>query len=212
MSRHKTSEPKTAVLEIESPPQAEPVADGRKPSKPKQKKPKPEKVTIPRLTVDVLGIREYTGGHFVMQDDSIMDIFQLVGRNLQAAEEADIQSQIHQSARYYRLQQKDIKIITLNYPTNTQNQQSHLRHLLEKAQDPVFQDLLQDEMAALQYLEEYRTEIVNFLFLFADSEKDYAAQRQILTSSSGFSVVILDKEAKIILLRKLANMNRNIKV
>ena len=67
-------------------------------------------------------------------------------------------------------------------------------------------------MAALQYLEEYRTEIVNFLFLFADSEKDYAAQRQILTSSSGFSVVILDKEAKIILLRKLANMNRNIKV
>lgn len=177
---------------------------------PGAKKKKPEQ--IPRLTVDLLGIREYTGDHFVMRDGSIMDVFQLLGRSLLTADEGDIQQQIRQNARYYRLQQKDIKIVTLNYPTNTQPQQAHLQRRLERTTDPVCRELIEDEIAALQYLETYRTEIVNFLFLYADDEADYAAQRQILTASSGFTVVTLDKQAKITLLRKLCNMNTSIKV
>lgn len=178
----------------------------------KSHKEKTEKQKVQRTTVDLLGIREYTGGHFVMQDDSIMDIFRLIGRNLQTAEESDVQRQIYQNARYYRMQHGDIKIVTLNYPTNTGTQQAHLQRRLEVTEDPVHRELLLDEIAALQYLEEYREEIVNFVFLFASSEKDYNEQRQILLSSSGFSVMTLDREAKVTLLRKLCNMNTVIKV
>lgn len=217
MFRKKKPEPAAPVPETTAPPVAEKAMGGgaqhkaeATPVSPKEKKAKPE--NVPRLTVEVLGIREYVGGHFVMQDGGLMDVFQLLGRSLLTADEGDVQRQIQQNARYYRLQQKDIKIITLNYPTNTQTQCAHLQRRLERTADPVFRELLQDEIAALQYLEEYRTETVSFLFLFADSEQEYHEQRQSLLASSGFSVVTLDRDAKITLLRKLSNMNQSIKV
>ena len=70
----------------------DPVVEAAKNTAPKTKKKKPE--SIPRLTVDLLNIREYTGDHFVMRDGSIMDVFQLLGRSLLTADEGDIQQQI----------------------------------------------------------------------------------------------------------------------
>lgn len=175
-------------------------------------KQKQEKEVIYRSTVDLMNISDYVGDHFTTLDGGVMDVFQVLGYSLLAADEGEVQRQIHSNARYYRLQQKDFKFITLNYPTNTRTQQGFLRSRLAKTVDPVQRELLNDEIATLEYLEEYRTDIETFIVLYADSEKDYTEQRQALLTGSGFMVKVLDRDKKLSLLRKLGNMNTEIKI
>lgn len=187
----------------------------------KEKSPKPKKVTKKEAksnenrlknTADLLGISEYHNGYFVRWNGELMDIFQLLGSNVRSANPAEVTALIENHARYYRMQTKNIKIITLNYPTNTKEQREHLKWFLDRSADPIHKEMLTDEIRVLEYLEEYRTETANFLFLFGTTEADLSAQRQLLLSSNILTVRQLEPEKKITLLKKLCNMNDDVKL
>ena len=63
---------------------------------------------------------------FKMQDDSYMDIVQIVTKDLNSASESDLEALIAAWARMYRTNGFDIKLVSLNTPTDTRGQQHYI--------------------------------------------------------------------------------------
>ena len=64
---------------------------------------------------------------FKMQDDSYMDIVQIVTKDLNSASESDLEALIAAWARMYRTNGFDIKLVSLNTPTDTRGQQHYIQ-------------------------------------------------------------------------------------
>ena len=170
------------------------------------------KVREPKTVLDILGISDYQNDRFVRLDGTFVNLWQLGGRSLYNASDSEIEAQIFQNANYYRRQRGGIKLISLNFPTNTRRQQQFLQ---DKLQNPAlsarYAEQLQDAIDTLVYLEQERTDREVYLMLFAENETSYDEQVRNLYAS-GWRVREIELEKKQQILHKLCNLPDAIKI
>jgi hypothetical protein len=112
---------------------------------------------------------------------------------------------------FFRIYKADLKIISMNYPTNTRQQQAYLTYKLQQPGLEKYADMLNEKLVALQYLEKNTTDREAFIMVFARDENQYATLRRLI-SRSGLIVVPISREKKENIIFQLNNMCKRIKV
>lgn len=113
--------------------------------------------------------------------------------------------------RFYKTYAPDIKIVSLNFPLNTNLQKKILSKRLEKSIDEVRRKWLRREIEELEILEKNITRREYYLFIFADNKDEFIKNKTDVTKSIGIGksklIDEIDKRKKVQILRKLCNMN-----
>ena len=173
----------------------------------KEKAKKEEKISIPKSTAELLPFVCIDKGLFYMSDKSYADIMQIVTKDLISASESEIEFDMLQFEKFYKMYAADCKIIGINFPTDTKRQQQYFQHKINTAENPFYREILQTKYDELVDVNIYYTDREYYLMIFCPSYKKYLEARNIITVTLKnvglISEISVDK--KIMILTKLCN-------
>lgn len=179
----------------------------------KEKKGKKKKSEVIQNTLKVLKIRQYDEDvdGFINEDGSYFDLFEIRPKDRGNQQDDEISYDIVRMGRFYKTYAPDIKIVSLNFPLNTNLQKKILSKRLEKSIDEVRRKWLRREIEELEILEKNITRREYYLFIFADNKDEFIKNKTDVTKSIGIGksklIDEIDKRKKVQILRKLCNMN-----
>ena len=139
---------------------------------------KKEKAARPVSTDKILSvfpIRDYleSEGYFLTCDKTIINLFQIQGKSYYDASDDEIENLVSSNARLLQRLDDDIKIISMNYPTNTKKQQEYITYMLSKPELERYTEMLTEKLESLQALEQDSTDRQAFLMVFAKDKGRY---------------------------------------
>lgn len=151
-------------------------------------------------------------GYFLMEDGSILDLFQIKGKSYLNASDEETEAMVTANTYFYRRYSEDFKIISMNYPANTRGQQQFLKDKIGKMPDGVSGQIIKAKLQKLQWLEQNTTCRQAFFMLFAESETQYETLRDLLFQRSRLYPAVISREKKEHILWQLNNMCKQIKL
>lgn len=178
---------------------------------------KKEKAARPVSTNKILSvfpIRDYleSEGYFLTSDKTIINLFQIQGKCYYDAADDEIENLVCSNSRLLQRLADDVKIIGMNYPTNTKKQQEYIAYMLNKPELEQYAELLTEKLESLKALEQNTTDRQAFLMVFAKDKGRYQEITRLLTGNSYFVVRPISREKKENIIFKLNNMNKRLKV
>ena len=173
---------------------------------------KEQEISIPKSTADLLPFVGTDKGLFLMQDNSYMDIFRIITKDLISASEFEIELDMLQFEKFYKMYAVDCKIIGINFPTDTKCQQQYYRHKIDSTDNPFFKNILQTKYEELVDVNLYCTDREYYLMIFSESYEKYLEAKSIITvtlkNADLAEEISIDK--KISILAKLCNKSTSI--
>lgn len=123
------------------------------------------------------------------------------------AEEASFH--IYNLTYFFQAYQYPIKIVSLNFPVNTKQQQCFIQKKIEGCTNPLYERFLKQKLDELQFMEFIRTNREYFLLVYAETEflvqeRVNTIKRYVQRSIPAHSV---SGEKKLEILYKLYNQN-----
>ena len=176
--------------------------------KEKKKKEKKAEPAVVKTNLDILPIRRYDEKlkAFILKDGRMLDIVEKTADDVDNMLEDEIQYLMISFARFLKLYADDIKLVTMNFPTNTINQQKHLESILERTNDPVRRKWLQRSISELQKVDRGTRKREYYLMIFSEDVKSHMEHmKEVSTMGDGVREMTFEKKVKI--LYKLNNMN-----
>ena len=180
------------VLSLDIDPDA--VPHHGKPKKQKNKKTKKNTSKVPAIDHTVLEAfpirswkivsREGEKGYFLLEDGSILDIFQITGRSYLHASQEEFRRRVEADTFFYRQYRADFKIVSMNYPTMLTKQKEYLLRCAEKQPVGPIRETLLQKADTLDWLENNTTDRQIFFFLFAADEHQYKDLTNLISRSS----------------------------
>lgn len=148
---------------------------------------------------------------FYLSDGTVMDFFGIVTMDLVniAEDTAVLNNYIWE--KLYKTIEKPVKIISFQFPVNTKPQQDSIRRDMNRTDDPVFLDILQQQLNEAVYISEHQTEKEFCLFFYANNTEALRDTRNTIRSilsgntANGSLVESLDFEKKLDILYSLHN-------
>lgn len=164
--------------------------------------------------LSVFPIRDYveSEGYFLAGDHTIINLFQIQGKSYYDASDDEIENLVCSNARLLQRLPDDLKVISMNYPTNTQQQQKFISYMLTRPELGPYTELLTEKLESLKALEQNTTDRQAFLMVFAKDKGRYEEIRRLLAGNLYFIVRPVSREKKENILFQLNNMNKRIKV
>lgn len=95
---------------------------------------------------DIIPIVDTFKGCFKLKDGTFMDIVQVKCKDLVNASESDVNFDMYSLTKLYRAYTDDLKIISLNFPTNTKSQQIYFQHKINHTANPLLKNILNENM------------------------------------------------------------------
>jgi len=172
---------------------------------------KPKKPPITRTLLDDFPIRDYPDDYFITDDNQIIDVFQIRGKSYFNSSDDEIDAMVEHLATFFRKYKSDLKFIGMNYPTNTKNQQAFLTMKQQEPELQKYEELINEKLATLQYLEQNTTDREAFIMIFANNENHYSTLYNLLIRS-GLHIEKINREKKENIIFQLNNMNKKVKI
>ena len=151
---------------------------------------------------------------FELKNDLYFDVYQISSKDLMSVSEYLIQGDMQSLSGYYRVYTDDVKIITMNFPTDTKGQQMYLRHKIKLAENPIYKERLKLKLRQLEYIELNTSEKEYYLFTFSKGlemhKKNADTINKFLINKGLSKEITFDKKKQIIF--KLNNMNTSLMV
>ena len=160
----------------------------------------------------VFPIMNYENDYFITDDNQIIDIFEFQGRCYYDASQDEIENLVYSITRFLRKYSADMKIISMNYPTNTKLQQTFLTYKFQQPELQKYEDIINQKLAVLQDLEKTTTDREAFIMIFANNENHYQNLCKLLFNNNYFNIKSIDCEKKENIIFQLNNMNKNVKI
>ncbi|MFF2241736.1 hypothetical protein ACQUW6_32565 [Bacillus thuringiensis] len=224
------SEPKEIVKVVpnkkkEEKPKVEPKVKKQKKEKPKKdtskkknpkllgflsrkKKEAPPKVK--KSIAEIMQIVDMTeDGIFELKNEEFLEILQVEGDDMFSKNSDEQAFVIFSHAYFYQAYKQSIKLVFLNFPCQTTEQQRYIEKKIKECTSPLYERILNQKLKELQFLEWGRTNREAFLFIYGETElivkeRVDAAKRYIKRSTELLEV---DEEKKLELMFKLFNQN-----
>ena len=148
---------------------------------------------------------------FFLNDGTVMDFFGIVTMDLVniAEDTATLNNYIWE--KLYKTVERPIKIISFQFPVNTRQQQESIRRDMDRTDDPVFLNILEQQLNEAIYISEHQTEKEFCLFFYAETFEGLREARNTIRSiltggSTNCSLVEpLDFDKKLEILYNLNN-------
>lgn len=141
--------------------------------------------------------------------EKYMDMVQVVTMDLIGINEQEKAYLNMQWAKFYKTCAADIKIVALNFPTDTSEQQRYFEHKIRKCKNSIFRNELENKLSELIYIEKNRTDKEFYMMVFADSEQKLKDIRDNILSVLGSNnlIVPMERNKKEMILYKYNNPN-----
>ncbi len=110
---------------------------------------------------------------FITDDGKYMDILQIICKDLMSASKDTISFDEACFEKLYKTATFDMKIVSLNFPTDTSRQQEYYKNKIESCRNEVFLIQLKEKLAELERITKYRTDREYYLIFFAENMDQY---------------------------------------
>ena len=174
----------------------------------KAKKEKPPQ--IKKLIAEIIPIVDYTeSGLFQLKGEGFFDIWQIQSKDIFAMNEKEASFHIYSLASGFQSYQEAFKVVSLNLPVSTEQQQQYLEKKLERSQNHLYERFLQQKLKELQFLEWGRTNREYFVFIYGKTELMVKERREDLIRylQRTTPLIEVNDKKKIELIYKLYNQN-----
>lgn len=168
---------------------------------------------VDKTILNILPIRKYDDsvGAFIYENGTYMDFFYIVPSDRSNMQADELQFNIYNNIKFYRLYYPDSKIISMNFPVNTAMQREYLQQKMKKATDKVRKLWLEREIEELSILDQNVMRREYYLMFFGKNKDEFMKNKDNIEKwiGNGRSRLVegLEKEKKIQIVRKLCNMN-----
>ncbi|MBK5452506.1 hypothetical protein JFU18_29195 [Bacillus sp. TH22] len=200
VKKQKKEKPKKDVLKKKNPKLLGFFSRKKKEVPPKVKKNIAEIMQIVDMTED---------GIFELKNEGFLEILQVEGDDMFSKNSDEQAFVIFSHAYFYQAYKQSIKLVFLNFPCQTTEQQRYIEKKIKECTSPLYERILNQKLKELQFLEWGRTNREAFLFIYGETElivkeRVDAAKRYIKRSTELLEV---DEEKKLELMFKLFNQN-----
>lgn len=148
---------------------------------------------------------------YILKNATYMDIMQIRAKDLNNTDSNEIEVDCYRFAKFYKTYLQDIKIIVMNYPCNTQKQQHYIQYKIKKCKKPVYQEVLEQSLRELIYLEKNNTSREFYMMFFSENgdehQKNLRRIKTQLAEGGSWLIQEIDREKKDSILFKLNNKN-----
>lgn len=156
---------------------------------------------------DIIPIVDTFKGCFKLKDGTFMDIVQVKCKDLVNASESDVNFDMYSLTKLYRAYTDDLKIISLNFPTNTKSQQIYFQHKINHTANPLLKNILNEKYEKLVDDELHSTNREHYIMYFGKTYERLLNNLNTITASLGTSLVELcSMSKKIQMLFSVTNM------
>ena len=152
---------------------------------------------------------------FYCGDGSHILMYQIRSKDLVNADPDEIEIDCFCWAKFYKTYGKDIEIVTMLFPSNTEVQQSYWKQRLKANQNPQFQDMIERKVKELEWRETHTKTKEFYLLFFVSSKEEIPETVKLIESTlrvgSGMALLQeMEKEKMEQVWFKLANKNARI--
>lgn len=140
-----------------------------------------------RYATDVIPIVDVFNDVFKLKNGKFMDMLSIKTKDLVNASEDAVNTDMYMLTRLYKAYTDDIKIISLNFPTNTKSQQAYYQHKLTNTKHPLLLPVLEEKLEELREDEKTSTSREHYIMFWGDTYED-------MQKSAGNIVASLGKE------------------
>ena len=142
-------------------------------------------------------------------ENLIFDIIKICSKDLVNSSDDEIDYDQYRYTKLYKIYSEDLKIICMNFPCNTQKQQSYLKKKIEKTNNAKMKHWLQRRLDELEWLEKNRTTREYYYMIFSQNLEEHLSNKNNIFSAlqsgrNGLCETISEEE-KIQILYKLNN-------
>lgn len=165
----------------------------------------------PRKMTELIPITQYLDDVdcFKLKEGNL-DLLEINTKDLFNCSEEEIEYDVIKFARLYKTYKDDLKIVAMNFPCSTSQQQKYIQRKINNTTNIVLKERLMIKLHDLQEVERKCTAKEYYLFVFSQNEQDhYLNKGQILQAmENGRERMIseMPKEKKINILFKINNM------
>lgn len=143
------------------------------------------------------------------KENLIFDIIKICSKDLVNSSDDEIDYDQYRYTKLYKIYSEDLKIICMNFPCNTQKQQSYLKKKIEKTNNAKMKHWLQRRLDELEWLEKNRTTREYYYIIFSQNLEEHLSNKNNIFSAlqsgrNGLCETISEEE-KIQILYKLNN-------
>ncbi len=173
---------------------------------------KKENKKVHKSILDILPIKHICDDDFFETTYGYMNLYQIETKDVYSLNDDEVYKHVSDFSNLLRQYKDDFKIVCMQFPVNTVEQQEHLFDKLDNIQNEKFRYFLEKRIRELRFLEEYRFNKEFYIFLYAKDNKDKYDKEDLLFRLSSKSVAIkkIDFEKKLKILFKLNNQNSKV--
>ena len=134
---------------------------------------------------------------FQLKNGEYLDMQKIVSGDIFNVSEDDINYMIYSYSKFYKTYGSDIKLVSINLPTDTRAQQEYTKHKMQTTDNEVFKQELQVKLDELEYIEKNSMDRLFYLFYFADTPEkiqEYRTDIQQTLGKVGLAELIDKKE------------------
>lgn len=184
----------------------------KKKKKEERKKLREENKNLPKIekgVQDKIEILDVTDDEFFKTKSGYLNIYQIKGKDVDGLSEFEEENIIKNFMRFLRIYIYDLKIIMMNFPINTTEQQEYILRKIKKSNKELYKKFLYEKLDELVDLEKNKTNIEYYIMIFIDKEESSLEKVRTLMRSRNkdCNLLPLTLEKKLRIVYKLNNLN-----
>lgn len=176
---------------------------------------KKEKRNSPKIRKTVLNKMEeidVTDNEFIKTKSGYLNIYQVSGKDVDSLSNYEQEDLIRNFMFFLREFIYDFKIVAMNFPVNTSEQQTYIQKRINRTENELYKIFLNEKLEKLIELEKTKTNIEYYIIIFIDNEdlSNDVLNNLIRSTNKDISLSEIDLEKKLKVLYKLNNLNSKI--
>ncbi len=187
------------------------VKEEKKKTKEIERDLKEEKKKIQKMIPELIPLLDIEENGAFKTKEGFMDIYQINSYDISSMNMYEAKSGILSFTKLLRMYKKNLKIGSMNFPTDTQVQKDYVKRKINKCNDKYRCEELKKEFQKLEAIERLRSDREYYVFIFAKDEEDLESKRKlILKAGKNLGINSIGNEKKLKIIYKLDNMNSKI--
>lgn len=167
---------------------------------------------VKKNILEKIDVAEYLEeGYYRMKDGTYMNLVQINSKDLINSSADEVEYDCMKFAKLYKLFENDLKLVVLNFPCDTKEQQAYLQRKINATNNQMYRKFLQQKYDELVWLAKNNTTREYYYMVYAKTQEEM--QKEMLTLKStlhlGNDGLLLEipEEKKHKILYRLYNKN-----
>lgn len=172
---------------------------------------KKENKKIQKSILDLLPLEDINDNDTIRTNYGIIDFYQIPSFDISSMNIYEAKGGILAFTKLLKMYKDNLKIIAMNFPTNTQVQKDFIKRKINSCDNEIRREWLEKEYRRLEAIEVLRSDREYYCMIFSDDEKDFENKKDLLLRcSKNLGLMNIDSEKKLKIIYKLNNMNSKI--